>query len=179
MFSRRKWLSVFACLPGLAFLSTPVQATANRWVRIRMPSGASTFAELEVWLDKLPNRQEKGSPTAVCGQTGEKYVELRSRHWARPGDEAFAERAVVAEMQRGICELFTDRVNGVVYWRIPLETEIIARPQIVAYREDGLDFDLIFDRRCVKDHNWIEVSGYCRLAVSKDSYTGTGLKQHA
>ncbi len=165
-FSRRAWIKILGAVVGV--ISAPIKAKSYSHT-IRFPNGASTFEELKEWISGLPNRQANGSPTNICSQTGDEYVEVFSRHAARPGDEKYAEKMVVEDMQRQICKLFTDRLHGTIYWRVPLETQIQKWSRVKEYREDGPDVDFLTDRRCVMDRNWKAVKAYCRLTVGIDN----------
>lgn len=167
MISRRTWLKFQAAI-GMIATTPSVRAASGKLSDPTFVGGVGSLAELQEWISKLPNRQEIGSPSPVCEQTGEAYEEIYYGHWARPGDEAFAEKLVAIHMQRRIAGLFDGRRNGVVYWRIPLEYEIRDDMQPIEYRDDGPDIDFLLDRRCVMDRNWKTVKAYCRLTVSKE-----------
>lgn len=145
----------------------PVMCVAGKSVSIRMASGADSFKSLQAWVDTLP-RQKTGSPTAICAQTGEKYVELFVRALFRPGDEKVIERQLASQMQQHICSQFTDRRDGTIYWRIPLEWETRTAPQVIDVRDDGPDIDFVTNLRCVMDHNWLCMKVYCLMTVSPD-----------
>jgi hypothetical protein len=166
MFTRRTWLRLNALIPVLALPATSVAQPLQR--RVKYGFGVRTFDQLKASLAALPNRQELGSPTTICEQTGEEYVEIFAAHMARPGDEKVAEEVVASWMQRQIYELFTDRVNGTTYWRVPLDFSIDSSQVIIEYRDDGPSIDVLTDRRCVMDRNWKRVAAYCCLTVAKE-----------
>lgn len=158
-----------ACIPFRPSLASGVADDRNnKWHRIRVAPGVDSFADLKKWVEDLPNEQRRGSPTAVCKETGQEYTELFVYGLARPGDEAVVERDVATQMQQKICRALTDRVNSTIYWRIPLEWEIDQRALVVEYREDGPDLDFVTNERCVTDKNWMRVAAYCRLALGKE-----------
>ncbi len=155
---------VAAC--ALVATQRRMEAGPDQWHSILAPPPPASFAELQKWLAGLPNRQSLGSSTFRCKETGEPYVEIFVRASARPADVAVIEANVAADMQRAICDLFTDRIKGAIFWRIPLETEIMNDSVVIEYREDGPDREVYTDRRCVMDKNWRSVKAYARLTVA-------------
>lgn len=167
MFSRRWLLSLIGTLP---FVGTAAKAeTWHKWYPADFRNKtipvtsvyASSFAELEAKLDALPN-QQLGSPTAVCKETGEEYETITISAWARPGDEAFIEKAVANQMSTRISTAMNGRI-GTIYWRSCFEASIRQSSQVLSYDDSGPDIDFLTDKRCHMDHNWVAVGAYIRF----------------
>lgn len=159
---------LLGCLGLLPFMNPSYSAAGSRTADYLYLGDYGSLAELKAAINLLPNKQILAKPQGICEATGEEFKEIYVRHICRPGDEVFAERHVAQQMGWRIGELFTDRIYGTIYWRIPLEWEIVSAPQIVRYCEDGPDIDYVMDKRCLKDHTFRAIKAYCRLTVGKN-----------
>lgn len=186
MWSRRRAAKAFLAFCGVGASAqavakpTPKTPSKLRVSRFDGPfltpsKNAETFLEVKEWLDSLPNVQKTGSPTSVCQETGDEYQEIFVSGLSRPGDEWIVERLLAHSIQFKICKLFSGRLDGDIYWRIPLEFDVLKAPQIIEYRDDGPDKEMFTERPCVKDRDWTLVRAYCRLTVA----IGDGVALHS
>ena len=179
--NRRALLTALSTIPALGWIA-PATASPTK-------SGVRNFSDLKKWVDSLPVKQVDGTPTAICGETGEKYTVRLFGGLARPGTEHLLEESLAVQMQNAISKAIEyaipyDMENGkwatpnnnvrpksakiedvTIYWRERLESGRDNYPVVTAYSEDGPDFDFLTDRRCMMDREWRKIGIYCRFTV--------------
>lgn len=160
---RRQLLGLLGMLPFTGKAMALSRTQQELWL-----GNCDSLECLKSALERLPNKQVLAKPIWYCEETGEAFREVYAWQIFRPGDEIYAERAVAKMMKFRIQEIFTDRVHGTIYWRMPLEWEISSSPQVIRYCDDGPDYDAMIDRKCQMDHNFKVLKAYCRLAVGRN-----------
>ncbi len=119
-----------------------------------------TFATLKESLERIPD-QQTGRASAVC-EIGEPYIEFCVGGLARPDDVAVVENHVAEQMGIMLAQYLTSR-KGRIYWRVPLEWQTAPHAVVMHLDPVGPDTDFLTGQRCVMDHNWRKIAGYCRL----------------
>jgi len=126
----------------------------------------TTFAEVKAWLEAMPVyrrwKEILPGPERAFGPTGDPYEEFYAYNLARPGDETLVERFVARSLMGRLNAYFQARM-GLIYERVPLEWYIGPYPVVIRHDENGPDFDSVYDKKCVMDHNWLMVKAYVRL----------------
>lgn len=110
----------------------------------------------------------------AVADTGEEYVEIYRKALCRSNefDVRLTKKSVLEQFRQALQNYVSDN-DGVLYWRIRLEEDLIDAPQVLRYADDGPDKEFITGKRCYVDPDWQCYQIYCRLLRSdKPSLTG-------
>lgn len=122
-----------------------------------------SFTDLKEWADNLPD-QQMGRASAISDE-GQPYVVFQYAALARPNDVKTVQKMVATQMALNLRNYFANKL-GKLYWRTKIETEIKDQSVIIRANSDGVDVDFITNTRVDADHDWKQISVYCRLYKS-------------
>lgn len=118
-----------------------------------------TLSELKSRLDAMGG--VLGNPGQYC-ETGAEYDVVSENVLARPENVDEAESRVAANMWIKMMVLMGGKY-GKLYWRIPLEYEILNGSKVDRIDESGPDVDFETNSKCYLDRNWKRVAAYVRF----------------
>lgn len=125
------------------------------------------FNRLMNAINSKPFKQITGIPSPFDAN-GNEYVELMCKALARPGDEKEVESFVCVNVLQQFEQMTRHTLaSSVIHWRVRPEIKVRPIERVIEYREDGPDWDVLTDKLCIMDKNWVGISVYMRLTVSE------------
>lgn len=124
-----------------------------------------TLKDVEKWIGEAHPNQRAITFKEMDRATSIREVGFAVRH--KPDDIDAATDVLLRHTKSWLDGFFLAAKGLPVYWRTPLEVEVIQDNRIVEYRDDGPDTDPLTDRRCVMDRSLNVVKCYMRVGVGK------------
>jgi len=126
-----------------------------------------TVDDLKKWIDQAHPDQREIKFDKMNLVMSMREIGFAVRH--KPDDVDAATDALLRHAQSWLDGFFLAAHGRVVYWRTPLEVDVIQHNRVVEYKDDGPDYDPLTDRKCVMDRSMNAVKCYMRVGVGRAS----------